>query len=180
MQGLSQSIQWNQRNGQADDPSVEEIMESATDPLDSMLKSIHDMTSEALLKGTDGYWHGVRHTLEAAVEFQLYTGNGLPGFFITGSCAEYHHPELSRLIASCASFVPGDASASDILENMNRCDLTRRRLVRAYPNVVCEYFTLKTAQYIKTVLRLVWGVDHHFTRSESAEGRGTIHFYGLF
>ena len=178
MQGLSQSIQWNRRNGLAGDPSVEEIMESASSPLDSMLKSIHAMTSP--LKGTNGYWHGVRRTLEAAVEFQLYKGNGLPGFFITGSCAEYHHPELCRLIASCASLVPGAASASDILEHMNRCDLTRRRLVRAYPNIVCEYFTLKTEQYIKTVLRLVWGVDHFFNRFEFAEGRGTIHFHGLF
>ena len=52
----------------------------------------------ANLRGTAQYWHQRRRELRALVEFMVNEKNGLPSFFMTGSCAEFYFPPLRRLL----------------------------------------------------------------------------------
>ena len=46
----------------------------------------------ANLRGTAQYWHHRCRELRALVEFMVNEKNGLPSFFMTGSCAEFYFP----------------------------------------------------------------------------------------
>ena len=99
-QSCGSALMWNRSHAHDDDPSVEEIMSVGGQPLDSMLRSVHAISQQIV--GTDGYWHSVRRTLEGIVQFKVLKGDGLPSFWISGSCAEFHHPPIAKLLAEAA------------------------------------------------------------------------------
>ena len=176
-QSCGSALMWNRSHAHDDDPSVEEIMSVGGQPLDSMLRSVHAISQQIV--GTDGYWHSVRRTLEGIVQFKVLKGDGLPSFWISGSCAEFHHPPIAKLLAEAAVLACSDLSFHQVYADICGCDLTRRRFVRRYHNVVCEYFFLKTKQFIQGLLHEAWLIDEEFIRFEFAKSRGTIHFHGL-
>jgi hypothetical protein len=48
--------------------------------------------------GSSGYWRAKRREVFAWINYHLEKGNGVPTFFITLSCAEYHWKDIERLI----------------------------------------------------------------------------------
>lgn len=52
----------------------------------------------ANLRGTSQYWAQRAKELRALIQYQINEGKGLPSFFTTGSCAEYHFKPLHRLL----------------------------------------------------------------------------------
>ena len=52
----------------------------------------------ANLRGTSQYWARRAKELRALVQFKINEGSGLPSFFTTGSCAEFHFKPLRRLL----------------------------------------------------------------------------------
>jgi hypothetical protein len=48
--------------------------------------------------GSSGYWRTRRREVFAWINYHLEKGNGVPTFFITLSCAEYHWMDIERLI----------------------------------------------------------------------------------
>ena len=48
----------------------------------------------ACLRGTSQYWAQRNKELHSLLKFQINEGIGLPSFFTTGSCAEYHFKPL--------------------------------------------------------------------------------------
>jgi hypothetical protein len=48
--------------------------------------------------GSSGYWRARRREVFAWINYHMEKGNGVPTFFITLSCAEYHWEDIQRLI----------------------------------------------------------------------------------
>ena len=64
----------------------------------------------ANLRGTSQYWAQRGKELRSLIQYQINEGKGLPAFFTTGSCAEYHFKPLSRLLQMYVK----ETSGSDI------------------------------------------------------------------
>jgi signal recognition particle subunit SEC65 len=124
------------------------------------------------LRGTSQYWAQRGRELRSLIQFQINEGNGLPSFFTTGSCAEYHFKPLRRLLAMYVK----DTSGSDV-------DLTDRKqlfdTLQANTHIVAHYFDLRTQSYFKDVMGPAFGVDAYWYRQEFAKSRGMVHWHGL-
>ena len=171
------ALSWQKNRLDDNDPSLQEVAEAGIDKVEGMFKSVFAQTAN--LKGTRAYWGNVRRTLEAIMRHQIHRGKSLPSFFISASCAEFHHADLARVIAQAVAMKPQADSWETILEKMNLDEKFRRSLVRKYSGIVCEYFTLKTRQFLAAVLGPVFDLFQFFLRFEFAKGRGTIHFHML-
>ena len=62
----------------------------------------------ATLRGTAQYWAERGKEMRALTQFQINKGAGLPTFFTTGSCAEYHFKPLKRLIGLYLFAITGE------------------------------------------------------------------------
>lgn len=159
------------------DPTLEEVAATGLDKLDGMFKSV--FAQSANVKGTRSYWGGVRRTLEAIVRHQIYLGKALPSFFISSSCAEFHHAALVKVVADAASRKPGADAAAEIQRRMRADETFLRSMIKKYSALVCEYFYLKTKQFIHSVLGPVLDIFDYFLRFEFAKNRGAIHSHML-
>ena len=53
----------------------------------------------SITKGTTQYWSHRGKELRALIQYQINAKQGLPSFFTTGSCAEYHFKPLRKLLS---------------------------------------------------------------------------------
>jgi hypothetical protein len=157
------------RMGQAA-PSVGELKERISNNDPSVLRSC--IAYAGNVSGTDPYWYLRKKELQAMVKFQAWKKSGLPSFFLTGSCAEFHWTPLIKLLQQ---FLHDIGDHTDIVNDL----VARRRVVKQYSNVVCAFFHFKTEAFIDQVLKKVYGVSEHYIRFEYAASRGQIHFHML-
>jgi hypothetical protein len=61
---------------------------------DSIVKKI--LYFSASLRGSQQYWAQRSRELRALVQSKIHAGDGLPSFFNTGSCAEFHWKPLKK------------------------------------------------------------------------------------
>ena len=174
-----------------DDPTVSELLEMSEHDKKKFCQSVHSWTSQ--IQGTDAYWGDVRRHCEACIRHNIIRGRGLPSFFITSSCAEFHHPALSRLVAEAVACEKlhvasqQDSQDQNLFEGrtwedvsvdeytrMNTDDKYRRRMILNHPQITVKFFELRTRQYIAAVLQPAWGIRDYFFRFEFAEGRGQV------
>ena len=98
--------------------------------------------------------------------------NGLPSFFTTSSCAEYHFKPLRRLLSMYAKETTGiDVDLSD-----------RSKLFEALQkntHIVANYFDLRTQSYFHDVMPPAFGVETFWYRQEFAKSGGMVHWHGL-
>ena len=186
-QAKSTCCQYVKRNCKDGDPDISELCAQSESDQKRFLQSVHAFTAQ--LKGTDAYWNDVRRHAQAAVSHNIIEGRGLPSFFITSSCAEFHHPALSRLVAEAVAEElvsqgrctnSREVQSQSEFDRMNTDSKYRRKQILRHPHITCRFFELRTEQYIQNVLGPVWGVRDYFVRYEFAEGRGQIHFHGIF
>ena len=127
----------------------------------------------ANLRGTAQYWHQRRRELRALVEFMVNEKNGLPSFFMTGSCAEFYFPPLRRLLEQYILQTTG--KEVNLAEDSN----ARYKAVQENTHVVVNYFDLRTQSYHDKVLKPVFGVSDYWYRYKFAKSRGQIHWHQL-
>ncbi|XP_053405155.1 uncharacterized protein LOC123560749 [Mercenaria mercenaria] len=126
----------------------------------------------ATLRGTSQYWAQRAKELRSLSQYQISKGHGLPSFFTTGSCAEYHFKPLKRLL----QMYKKDATGEEI--NLNDPALLFETL-QQNTHIVAHYFDLRTTSYFREVMGPVFGVDTYWYRQEFAKSRGMIHWHGL-
>ena len=151
-------------------PSVGELKDRVAQGDTSVLRTC--ISYAANIKGTSPYWYRRKQELQALVKFMVWRGSGLPSFFLTGSCAEFHWTPLIKLLQE---LLRANGDPMDIVNNLQN----RRKVVKQYSNVVCQFFHMKTESFIKDVLEPVYGVVDYYLRYEYAESRGQIHFHML-
>ena len=171
------AIAWRRKRLDAEDPSLEDVAKAGLDSLNGMFKSVFAQTAN--IRGTRAYWGDTRRVLDAILNHQIHRGASIPSFFISGSCAEFHHASLASLIAEAESRKPGARSAQEISEQMKTDENYRRSLVKKHSLLVCRYFEIKTRQFIDSVLDPALDIIDYFLRFEFAKGRGQIHLHLL-
>ncbi|WAQ97056.1 hypothetical protein MAR_029746 [Mya arenaria] len=124
------------------------------------------------LRGTNQYWARRYKEVVALQQFNINNGDGLPSFFTTGSCAEFHFKPLKRLLAMYFKHTVGRDIDLSISSNMFN-------VLQENTHIVAKYFDLRTLSYFKNVMGPVFGVDCFWYRQEFAKSRGMVHWHGL-
>lgn len=121
------------------------------------------------VRGSDAYWRGKRYEVYSWINHHLEQNHGLPNLFITLSCAEYWWPDLCRLIEDRVQLSTGSRP------NMDENETIKYKLLNDYSYLVQEFFQIRTEEWMKTVGKKVFGINHYWIRYEFAKGRGQIH-----
>ena len=122
------------------------------------------------VKGSTAYWRQKRDEVYSWINYHVSVGNGPPNFFITLSCAEYHWPDIKRLITE-RFFLAGLP-----LPNLEKSYI---QLVNDYTLIVQEYFQKKVKLWLDTVGKHIFKITHYWLRYEFAASRGQIHAHML-
>ena len=106
------------------------------------------------------------------VQFKINEGSGLPSFFTTGSCAEFHFKPLRRLLGLYLHQTTGtDVDLGDKSKLF--------QVLQSNTHIVAKYFDLRTKSYFSNIMALVFGVNSYWYRQEFAKSRGMVHWHGL-
>ena len=138
------------------------------------------------VRGSDSYWRAERAKLYTWISHHIEAGNGPPDVFMTLSCSEYFWPDMLRLleeriwIAEGQNMVDGKRCYRDgrkIDLSNNKTD--RNKAINDYALVVQQFFIKRAEDFLNTVGKQVFGIDHYWGRIEFAKGRGQIHLHLL-
>ena len=123
------------------------------------------------VKGSPGYWRFKRSEVYTWINHHISQKHGPPTLFITLSCAEYHWPDIKRLI------IQRNNIAGRKVDVESKTNFIRE--INDFTLVVQEYFQKRVNLWLDTVGRFVFGIKHHWLRYEFAPGRGQIHAHML-
>ena len=122
------------------------------------------------VQGSAPYWRQRRDEVYAWINHHVANGNGPPTFFITLSCAEYHWPDIKKLIQERYEIAGLPAP------NLEKSYV---QIVNDYTLIVQEYFQKRVHLWLETVGKTVFKIKHHWLRFEFAASRGQIHAHML-
>ena len=91
------------------------------------------------VKGSNLYWRAKRSELYTWINHHVEKGNGVPMFFITLSCAEYHWHDIIRLLKQRMELAGKDSS---------QCYVGSKQMstiLKQYTSVIQEYFQQRTS-----------------------------------
>ncbi|XP_021372501.1 uncharacterized protein LOC110462720 [Mizuhopecten yessoensis] len=126
----------------------------------------------ASFRGSNQYWAERGKELRSLMKYKINEGSGLPSFFTTGSCAEFHFPSLRRFLSI---YVRETTGYEPDLTNRN----TVFRVLQENTHFVAHFFDLRTRSYFQDVMSPVFGINAYWFRQEFAKTRGMVHLHGL-
>lgn len=94
------------------------------------------------ITGSDSYWRSQRDTVYSWINFHCHMKHGLPNYFITLSCAEYHWPDIKRLVKERCK-IGGIEEVDWDLETE-----IPSRLINELTVVIQEYFQARVSNWI--------------------------------
>ena len=151
--------------------TVTEIQQKIQEGGEDFLCKISYVTKNIV--GSDGYFRNKREELLHWIRFHVDAQHGPPNFFITLSCAEYYWPDLIHLVNERIGFATG---------KMGMLAPNKPGIVKAmneYSVVVQEFFHIRVEEWLKTVGKQVFDIEHYWIRYEFAPSRGQIHAHLL-
>ena len=133
--------------------------------------------------GAPAYWWGRRYEVDAHVKRRSFYKNELPIVFFSGSFAEYHWPELHRILELALRHA-GQVSDADAVHPLavgsEATDKARvHRILLENLVLQNEVFVLRTQAWFKIVIEGGLNINEHWRRYEFAASRGTIHFHAI-
>ena len=126
----------------------------------------------APLRGTPQYWVQRAKELRALTQYQINAKKGLPSFFSTGSCAEYHFKPLRRLLSMYIQETTEEVK--DLSDISVLFDVLQKNT-----HIVAQYFDIRTQNYFHGVMSPAFGVTSFWYRQEFAISRGMVHWHAL-
>ena len=123
------------------------------------------------VRGTDQYFASVQRDFRAVAFFNNYINNQPIRLFHTASMAEYHDPNLRRIISTYTASVESEESGKAVLDD----DAVFADRMRAYGHVVTNFFAFKFECWLYHFLGPVYGIHDLAARFEFAKSRGAIH-----
>jgi len=132
--------------------------------------AIQDLTRKftswsASVTGTPQYWWKRAGELKAFVNHMLSHGETSPLFFHSGSAAEYYWPSLHKLFNTYFE-KRGNRKYAEATGYLARGEKVPKHLkhtvhkaIIEHPQIINQYFTLRTETWFKTFLKDVFGVD---------------------
>jgi hypothetical protein len=131
------------------------------------------------VRGSAAFWRAKRAELYSWINYHVNEGHGGPTFFITLSCAEYHWPDIIRLLNDRQSHYPSSATAP---EKKGKKEAETKDIIRLADDlciVIQEFFQIRVKEFLDTVGREILGIRHHWLRYELAPSRGQVHAHML-
>ena len=125
------------------------------------------------VRGSNSYWRAKRSELYSWINYHIDQGHGGPTIFMTLSCAEYFWPDIIRLLENRIWIA--ENRCVDLSKNIAE----RNRAVLEYSLVIQEYFQVRVQEFMNTVGKHVFGIEHYWLRYEFAKSRGQIHAHIL-
>lgn len=123
--------------------------------------------------GSNAFWRLQREKVYSWINQMVEWGNGGPNMFITLSCAEYHWPDIVRLLEERLSIAAGKPISFE----------GKKNLIVKHSNeltiVVQEYFQQRVKIWLKYIGEPLFGIKKYWLRYEFAPGRGQIHCHML-
>ena len=121
--------------------------------------------------GSTGFWRAKRSEVYSWINHHVQEKHGAPDFFITLSCAEYHWPDVKRLLKQRLKIA---GYSDDFIEK--NCYV---QLVNDFTLVIQELFQTCVKIWLETVGIFFFGISHYWLRYEFAPSRGQIHAHML-
>ena len=112
--------------------------------------------------GTSQYWAQHSKQPRSLIQYEINCENGLPSFFTTGSCAEYHFKTLQRLLHNYIVLEPG--TEPDLQDKNVLLQVLQQHTHIQHTHIVAEYFDLRNQSYFKEVMGPVFGVNTYWYR----------------
>ena len=153
------------------DEDVESLRDAIMEGNSKFINEITYFSKE--IPGTDSYWRFKRDQLHTWVNHHVERSNGMPSFFITLSCAEYYWPDIIRLVKERHFLATGETV------DLSDGAAGRVQMINDHAAVVQEYFQKRVIDWLNTVGKQVFQIDHHWIRYEFAPSRGQIHAHML-
>ena len=149
---------------------MEELRENLQNSGDGMINNFIYLS--ASLRGTQQYWSQRAKELRALIQFKIERGDGLPSYFATGSCSEFHMKPLRELLKKFYMVSKGEVPNLEHPATLFKC-------IQDNSHIVGKYFDMRTKCYFEEVMVPAFGVDCYWYRQEFAKSRGMIHWHGL-
>ena len=165
--------------------TLQELQQQIKDGNTSFISKVQYFSKN--IRGSDAYWRDQRSQLYSWINYHIERGNGPPTLFITLSCAEYFWPDMIRLLEERTWIAEGyhvNGNGTKTYRDGRVIDFTtntadRNKAVNDYSIVVQEFFQIRTKDFLGTVGRKLFGIQHYWLRYEFAKGRGQIHAHLL-
>ena len=151
--------------------TLEDLKESVEKGDTSFINSLTYYSKR--VKGSNSYWMQKRSEVYSWINHHVEVGNGAPTFFITLSCAEHYWADVALLLKDRLDQAGLDSSGC----NVGAPGFSQ--LVNDYSIVVQEYFQERVIQWLNSVGRVIFDIEHYWIRYEFAPGRGQIHAHLL-
>ena len=155
-------------------PNFEDLKEKIQKNETKFIEKIQHFSKK--IEGSDSFWRSKRDELYSWMEYHLSQGNGAPNLFMTLSCAENWWPEIAEQVAEVIKHTDPDLAA-EVLDKENM--KARYRAIVEYTNIVQEMFQIRTEEWLETVGKTIFKIQHYWLRFEFAKGRGQIHAHLL-
>ena len=123
--------------------------------------------------GSNSYWNQKRSEVYSWINHHIEVGNGAPNFFITLSCAEYYWADVADLLKERLELAGLDSCQCEV----GKPGFTK--IVNDYAVVVQEYFQSRVIEWLDSVGKIIFGIEHYWIRYEFTPGRGQIHAHLL-
>ena len=128
------------------------------------------------IKGSSSYWRLQRQKIKTWINYHVSMGHGPPNLFITLSCAEYYWKDVARLLKQRFNFA-GIKNPLGEPDKNGRINTVKN--VNDFSIIVQEYFQKRVENWLKTVGKKVFMINHYWLRYEFAPSRGQIHAHML-
>ena len=137
--------------------------------------------------GSSAYWRFKKSELFTWINHHVSVGHGAPTVFMTLSCAEFHWPDLIRVLEKriwIASNRRIDKEgkmldSSGRLINLMSDPTALNKAVNDYSIIVQEFFQIRVRTFLEGICKIKFGIDYYWGRYEFATGRGQIHLHLL-
>jgi hypothetical protein len=127
------------------------------------------------VRGSSSFWRAKRAQLYSWINYHVGEGDGAPNYFMTFSCAEYHWPDIRRLLKERQELYPAMPDGDEA----NNKQQNIVRLADDLSIVIQEYFQIRVKEFLETVGRELLGITHYWLRYEFAPSRGQVHAHML-
>ena len=138
------------------------------------------------VRGSDSFWRAERAKLYTWISHHIEAGNGPPDLFMTLPCSEYFWPDMLRLLEERIWIAEGQNTVhgTRCYRDGRKIDLTnnrtdRNKAINDYALVIQQFFIKRAEDFLNTVGKEVFGIEHYWGRIEFAKGRGQIHLHLL-
>lgn len=155
--------------------SVEQIKEEIENGNFKTVSKIQNFASQKI-RGCDGWWRSKKHELDSWIAYHLDKGHGPPTLFMTFSCAEYWWKDLLLFLQKRIENTEDECYIETLKQGSDKEKREiQAKLVDKYVASVQIFFQERLDNWLETIGKNVFNINHYYLRFEFAKGRGQIH-----